>query len=271
MTERGEYLLGMEPAEIARLERQHAVWHDTTSKIWELAGFRPGHTIVDLGSGPGFASVDLARLVGSSGRVIAIDSSAEARDHCRKLAEVNQLSNLQVESGDAATFEPPAVDVDGAFARWLFSYLSDPEAAIRAVSGGLRSGAVLAVVDYWNYLSIQTEPRSPLFAKVYEAVYESIRARGGSFDTAGRLPAMMEAAGLNVTEVEVFARVGRPGSPLWAWLDEFQRLHFPSLVKEGFLGSDDLQAFWEWWAGLAASSSSLLFAPPVLGIVAVKA
>jgi SAM-dependent methyltransferase len=271
MTERQDYILGMEPAEIARLERQHTVWHETTSRIWELAGFGPGQTIVDLGSGPGFASVDLARLVGPSGHVVAIDSSPEARAHCRKLTDLHALANISVESADAAAFALPSIDIDGVFARWLFSYLSDPEATVGAIAGALRPGAVLAVMDYWNYLSIQTEPSSPLFTAVYEAVYESVRARGGSFDTAGRLPAMMEASGFTVTEVEVFARVGRPGSPLWKWLDEFQRLHLPSLVDEGYLGSDDLHAFWAWWGELAMSSSSLLFAPPVLGIIAVKA
>ena len=57
MSNRSEYLLGMEPAEVARLERQHAVWRAETHKVWELAGFAAGQTIVDLGSGPGFAAL----------------------------------------------------------------------------------------------------------------------------------------------------------------------------------------------------------------------
>jgi len=63
MSNGSDYLLGMEPAEVARLERQHAAWHGQTHRVWELAGFGAGQTLVDLGSGPGFAAVELAQLV----------------------------------------------------------------------------------------------------------------------------------------------------------------------------------------------------------------
>ena len=73
-----EYLLGMDPAEIRRLEQQHETWRHQTERVWKLAGFRAGQTIVDLGSGPGFTSLDLVGVVGASGRVVAVDSSTVA-------------------------------------------------------------------------------------------------------------------------------------------------------------------------------------------------
>lgn len=38
---------------------------------FRAAGFGPGQTILDVGSGPGHATADLAELVGPTGTIIA--------------------------------------------------------------------------------------------------------------------------------------------------------------------------------------------------------
>ncbi len=47
---------------------------------------KPGDTAVDLGCGGGFFAVELARMVGDSGRVIAVDLQQEMREFTRRLA-----------------------------------------------------------------------------------------------------------------------------------------------------------------------------------------
>jgi len=70
-----DYVLGTGDEEIARLGVQHRVWRARAIDAWRRAGIAAGQTVVDVGCGPGYASLDLAELVGSSGRVIAIDRS----------------------------------------------------------------------------------------------------------------------------------------------------------------------------------------------------
>jgi SAM-dependent methyltransferase len=57
-----EYVLGTNDEELARLGFQHRVWGEQAFALWERAGFAPGQTILDAGCGPGFATLDLARL-----------------------------------------------------------------------------------------------------------------------------------------------------------------------------------------------------------------
>jgi ubiquinone/menaquinone biosynthesis C-methylase UbiE len=47
----------------------------------------PGQTVVDLGCGPGFFTVAMAKMVGDSGRVIAVDLQTEMLDMARRNAE----------------------------------------------------------------------------------------------------------------------------------------------------------------------------------------
>ena len=75
MTETGEYILGVERAEIDRLRVQHKVWVRQAYALFERAGFRAGDVLLDLGSGPGFTTFELARVVGPTGHVLAVDRS----------------------------------------------------------------------------------------------------------------------------------------------------------------------------------------------------
>jgi SAM-dependent methyltransferase len=264
------YPLGSSPAEIKRLRRQHETWRGPTEAAWRLAGFERGHTIIDLGCGPGFTTFDLAKLVGDGGRVVGVDASATASAAARDGAARQNLRNVHIETSPADEVDLSSEQPDGIFARWVFCYLSDPAAVLRHVAGYLRPGGVVAVMDYWHYLAIRTEPRSPLFDNVFRAVHQSFGDAGGSLDVAGALPRLCVAAGLSVREVEPVSAIGRPGSPVWAWIADFQALYLPTLVERGYLTREAAAEYLVWWNGLEGSATAFVFAPPMLSVVAVK-
>ena len=264
------YLLGMEPAEVVRLERQHAAWRASTHKVWDYAGFSSGQTIVDLGSGPGFTSAELAAVVGEAGRVIAVDSSSTATDHLRQMVVNRGVTNIEIVTADVNEFDPSPWSPDGLFARWLFCFLERPESVVARFTSGLRAGATVAIMDYWNYLAIRTQPDHPLFTKVFRAVYDSWAEAGGSLEVAGHLPAILDAAGFTVTHVEALCQVGRPGSRVWEWVAEFQKLYLPVLVRNGHLTATESETYQAWWREQERNRNAVLFAPPILGVIAVK-
>ena len=67
----GDYVLGTHDGEVARLGLQHRVWREAMFAAWRRAGIRTGWRVVDVGAGPGYATLDLAELVGASGEVLA--------------------------------------------------------------------------------------------------------------------------------------------------------------------------------------------------------
>ena len=70
------YVLGTHSEELERLGRQHQIWQAEAMAAWDKAGFKSGDHLLDLGCGPGFASFDLAELVGLTGQVLGIDQAA---------------------------------------------------------------------------------------------------------------------------------------------------------------------------------------------------
>lgn len=271
MPDNPTYLLGMEPAEVQRLGRQHEAWRDPTERVWRRAGFGPGQTIIDLGCGPGFCSLDLARLVGDSGRVIAVDSNATATNELSTAIRASGVQHIEVIRADVRSFDPSPWTPDGVFARWLFSFLENPEAVVQGLASRLRAGATVAVMDYWNYLALRTEPSAPLFRRVFRAVYDSYSAEGGgSLDVAGTLPALFRKCGLDVKTTEPVCLIARSRSPLWNWVGEFQRVYLPTLVDKGYLTAADLVEYESWWQQQDSNDDAFLFTPPVLCIIAVK-
>jgi SAM-dependent methyltransferase len=260
----------MSSAEIERLRRQHETWRDATEATWRAAGFGPGQTILDLGCGPGFTSRDLADLVGAAGRVVAVDASTTATDFLRLSADASSRPNLDVITADAGDVDLTRYTFDGVFARWLFCYLPNPIEVVRHVVSRLRPGGTVAVIDYWNYLAIRTEPPSPLFAKVFAAVHESFRDAGGSLDVGGVLPRQLSAVGLAVSHITPLSAVGRPGSPVWTWIADFQALYLPTLIERHYLSSATVGEYLDWWAKLQETPGAFVFAPPMLSVVASK-
>ena len=72
------YPFGYGDEELQRLREQHRVWQEENQRLLNRAGFGQGNTLVDLGCGPGFTTLDLARRVGPMGRIIAVDRDGES-------------------------------------------------------------------------------------------------------------------------------------------------------------------------------------------------
>lgn len=269
-SEEREYVLGTHDEELVRLGFQHRLWAEQAFALWERAGFAPGQTILDLGCGPGYASFDLAVLVGQRGRVIAVDASARFISHLKAQQDARGITNLDARVGDVQRLDLRERSLDGAYARWVLCYVAEPEAVVAGVARALRPGGVLAVQDYFNYRGITLAPRSAVFDRVVAAVDKSWRVRGGDPDIAGRLPAIMRRCGLHVREIRPIARVARPGSALWDWPTTFFRNFLPTLVELGLLTSDDQNAFEQEWSARSQDSDTFFCTPPMYDVIGVK-
>ena len=75
MKDQEPYILGTDEEELKGLQTQHNVCRSETIKGWSLAEFKLGDVILDLGSGPGYCTKELAGIVGPSGKVLGLDRS----------------------------------------------------------------------------------------------------------------------------------------------------------------------------------------------------
>ncbi len=265
-----DYILGSDDEELRRLATQHEVWSRSAHRLWDRAGFGAGDAILDLGCGPGYTTIDLARRVGRRGRVVGIDSSRRFVGHLEAQAQAAGAHWVESRHGDVHEVDLEPGAYDGAYARWLLCFVRDPLAVVKRVADTLAPGGSFAVTDYFDYDAFTLAPRTPVMRRVVQAVQESWRRSGGDLDVQGSTPRYMIEAGLEVAHVGSVFEVARPGSPLWNWPRSFFRGFLPKLVEMGLIDEAEARAFEREWDEREADPGAFLCPPPMFDVVGVK-
>ncbi len=272
MTEpEGDYLLRTDEEELARMGLQHSLWRPIAEEMWDAAGIGNGMRVLDLGCGPGDATLDLAERVGPQGSVLAIDRSPPFLDHLRvRLREKGWDERVETVEADFSRLGLKAETLDAVWARWTFCWDSDVSATLAQVAQALRPGGVLVVQDYLNYGGLRLEPREPAFERVVDAVLRSWEDSGGDPDICSRLPGLMADNGLLLEQDIPITRTISPDDSMWEWPTTFFRSFVPELVNLGLLNSREGEAFEEAWSRASLNPGTRFPLPPMQGQVARK-
>lgn len=234
-----DYVLGTHDEEIARLGVQHGVWRDAVRDFWTRAGLDEGSRVMDVGAGPGHATLDLAKQVGPEGEVIAVERSARFVTHGTAQCLAHGFKQVHWHEQDVLD-ALPATELDATWCRWVASFVNSPEALVANIAGALRRGGVAMFHEYADYGAWRMAPRVPIVEEFVQKVMESWRTTGGEPDIALQLPALLESHGLKVREVRPIVWALHPKDPAWRWLAGFlesgpQRLKDLGLVDQAWI------------------------------------
>jgi ubiquinone/menaquinone biosynthesis C-methylase UbiE len=265
-----DYHLGTSHEELQRLGFQHQVWQDISEKLWRMADFGYGQSILDLGCGPGFATMELARLVGPDGSIEAVDAAETFLRPLQNSLDAAGLSHVRLQQGDAHQIPLADQSVDRVFVRWLLCFVSDPAHVCEEIARVLRPGGKVIAWDYYNYLAVNVFPQQAAIHRIFEAYYQSALQHQGSFDIAQHLPQMMLDSGLQIEEFVPINRAVRPGSATWRWVSLFHHSYLPKLIENRLMSEQEAEDFRQAWQQAEQNPATLFFTPPMLGIIAAK-
>jgi SAM-dependent methyltransferase len=270
MTITDDYVLGTHDQELARLGLQHRVWRSRALDGWARAGFTAGQTLLDVGCGPGYASLDLAEIVGAAGRVVAVDRSARFLDALRSAAVRNGVTNITARQLDLDADALPFSGADGAWVRWVFAFLNRPRDLAARIAAALRPGGTLVIHEYFNYASWSFAERSPIFEDFVRTVMRSWRASGGEPDIALPLIGWLEQSGFRIESLRPYIDVITPADFMFQWPKAYVEVGARRLVDLGELSEQGADALRLEFAAKAAAPRARMVTPAVLEIVAKK-
>jgi SAM-dependent methyltransferase len=107
-------------------------------KALDVLAVRKGERVIDIGCGCGTTSFEIARRVGASGHVCAIDISKPMLDVARRDAEDNRVGNITFVEADAQDYRFEPASYDALFSRFGVMFFSDPVAAFKNLLGALK-------------------------------------------------------------------------------------------------------------------------------------
>ena len=270
MTDERDYLLGTNDAEVERLGLQHRVWRPRVLDAWRRAGITTGSTVIDAGAGPGWASLDLAEIVGRGGHVHAVERSARFLDVLAAQAEARGLGNLTRHNLDLVTDPMPAREVDAFWIRWVLAFVSDPAAVLHKLSAALRPGGVAVIHEYLDYDTLAILPDAPAVAEFKRFVVDDWRASGGEPDIGRALPRLLPAAGLRILSVRPLVDVVSKADFVWQWPASWGVNYPRFLADSGKVDHAWAERVTAAFAAAEADPHAMMVTPMVLEVIAEK-
>lgn len=264
------YVLGTHDAEIERLGLQHRIWRPAVLDCWRKAGINAGDRVIDVGAGPGIATIDLAELVGPQGEVLAVERSDRFLDFAANSCAARGFSNVRFRNMDLMNESLGVTGFDTAWCRWVACFVASPATLVGRIADALRTGGVAIFHEYLNYATWQYAPRRPALESFVQEVMASWRAIGGEPDIAGELPALLDAAGLRVRSVKPHVYTIAPGDPIWQWPASFIEVNLVRLRELGRVTPEWVESVRRERQQAAADPTTLMTTPLLLEIVAER-
>jgi arsenite methyltransferase len=195
--------VGYTPAELAAIPEGANLGLGCGNPV-ALASLKAGETVLDLGSGGGIDCFLAARKVGSAGRVIGVDMTAEMIDLARANAKKSALKNVEFRLGEIENLPVEDKTIDAVISNCVINLSIDKEKVFREIYRILKPGGRMMVSD------IVLDGELPEKVKTSVAAYTG--CIGGALQRRDYLDAMAKAG---FTNVEIVAE-DRVPVDLWA-------------------------------------------------------
>lgn len=135
-------------AYLSRLEDPERVSWQKPDQVVAALRLRPGDVACDLGTGPGYFAIRMARAVGPTGRVHAIDVEPRMIEILERRAREAGVSNVQPLLAAEGEVALPPEPCDVVLVVNTFHHFPDGVAALRRLATRLRPGGRIVNVDF---------------------------------------------------------------------------------------------------------------------------
>ncbi len=164
--------------------------------IFPTLPVKPGDQVVDAGCGFGDTAIKLARLVGTSGSVLAVDCCNAFLEFGRNDAKAAGITNITFLDEDVQTYPFEPVH-DFCFSRFGTQFFENPVAGLRNMRKSLKPGGAMTMV-VWRGIK-----DNPWLGSAKEVVLRYLPPPGENSQTCGPGPFSMADTGLVTKQLEI--------------------------------------------------------------------
>jgi SAM-dependent methyltransferase len=117
----------------------------TRERLREVLAVKPGESVLEVGPGTGYYTLDVAEWAGEEGSVAILDVQQKMLDHTMERARERGLANIHPRLGDATGMPYEDASFDAAYLITVLGEVPDQDAAMRELARVLRPGGRLVV------------------------------------------------------------------------------------------------------------------------------
>ena len=139
-------------------------------------GLKQGMTVCDMGCGNGFYSLQMAKIIGDKGRILAVDVQPQMLFKLRTRMEKAKLENVTPILGSFHSPRLPKGVVDLILLVDVYHEFSHPEPMLKAMRDSLAPNGVIVLVEY--RAEDETVPIRPLHKMTKGQIMKELPANG---------------------------------------------------------------------------------------------
>ncbi len=132
--------------ELERLQKQATIAAKLEIQLLKQLGLGSGMSILDLASGPGLVSCEIAKLV-APGKVLGVDISEKLVEFAQQAAKDAGVDNATFMVGNVYDENIIEEQFDWIYARFLFQHLEKPIDALKNILPFLKPGGKIVIAD----------------------------------------------------------------------------------------------------------------------------
>ncbi len=191
----GAYIHGSKPKEQRRLSNLNELLNRACLKELALTGIE---SILDVGSGLGQFTRDMARTVAPTGRVVGVERDSKQRaEAIRQAEEAGELDLVEWRHGEAQKLPLQKTEwghFDVAHSRFVLEHVPDPEQVVRQMVRAVRRGGRIVLADD-DHQVLRLWPEPPGFMELWQAYIRAYEHIGCDPFVGRRLVALLRDAG----------------------------------------------------------------------------
>jgi ubiquinone/menaquinone biosynthesis C-methylase UbiE len=142
------YAQVMSAAGAAWLDRPERIEEEQPDKALDLLKIQPGAVVADVGAGSGYFTTRLARRVGPTGRVYAVDIQSEMLRLLGLRLKSDGLTNVTLLQGQTDNPALPASSLDLELLVDVYHEFSAPQTMLRHLREALKPDGRLVLLEY---------------------------------------------------------------------------------------------------------------------------
>jgi len=177
------YVIGVGKEDEERLFLLNELFGKTSKDFLIKAGLTPGMRVLEVGCGTGNMTKWIAKQIGDSGHLTAVDISQEqiqiAKENCSELNNVSFITSSLFDLQQEKSF-------DLIYSRFLIMHLQNPLEGLHHLKQLLKPNGILVSEEATNSITA-CYPKSPVFNKYREMVMSLFQKNNIDYDIGEKL------------------------------------------------------------------------------------
>ncbi|HEX3997846.1 MAG TPA: class I SAM-dependent methyltransferase [Pirellulales bacterium] len=158
------------------LTRESREREEDCKTMLKALNLKPGQVVCDMGCGNGFYTLRLAKIVGPTGKVLAVDIQPEMLHLLKERAKNAKLDNIELILGSTVDPKLPPAGVDMILCVDVYHEFSNPEEMLAAMRKSLKPGGKLVLAEF--RAEDRNVPIKPLHKMSKEQVLKELPSNG---------------------------------------------------------------------------------------------